>query len=196
MRPNILHPPSTPIIHSTPKDMLTLWTPNQGQSVPQLHLPTPKRNMRPCGECSFARKRCDITYPYSAERCKGCTKAGIPMCSPHKGRRNARKSLRRDKVVLSAPGFETSDVAQAPTSLSGNPFGYSGVPEVLGEGFTTDYTHFCEIFLGPSGLNANAWHTNQYASEVELSAYENCFPLGLSPPTSDTKPGFEGLFAQ
>ncbi|KAH8114177.1 hypothetical protein DFH11DRAFT_1544406 [Phellopilus nigrolimitatus] len=58
------------------------------------YLPAPKRNMKPCGRCSFMQKKCDISPPHSSERCKECTKAGIPACPPHNKRRETGSQQR------------------------------------------------------------------------------------------------------
>ncbi|TDL23279.1 hypothetical protein BD410DRAFT_787614 [Rickenella mellea] len=64
--------------------------PNCHPAITQSDVPkVSMKNHKPCANCQYSHVKCDISEPYSADRCKKCTNDGISSC-PASGPRPKR----------------------------------------------------------------------------------------------------------
>ncbi|TDL18524.1 hypothetical protein BD410DRAFT_793239 [Rickenella mellea] len=73
------------------------------------------RNLMPCGGCSSAQVKCDITAPYNSNLCRRCADKGLSQCPPYKPRKTNEQ---RDEspTGTSPPVFQVMPAVQHASS--------------------------------------------------------------------------------
>ncbi|EJD06259.1 uncharacterized protein FOMMEDRAFT_153663 [Fomitiporia mediterranea MF3/22] len=119
-----------------------------------------KRNMLACARCADSRKKCNMSPPYSSDKCEGCTRAGVAVCPPHRPRKNGHSNftlLLKQPINPIQTGASTSSVPD------------QSVPQSSAMNGATHYQQMTGLFNGEQVIGGK---------QLEL-------PLPFN-PTSDT----------
>ncbi|TDL18881.1 hypothetical protein BD410DRAFT_792656 [Rickenella mellea] len=104
--------PATP--YSTPPVIMTL---SRAQAPSSLREVT--RNTRPCGNCSHAQAKCNISFPYSDTLCERCSKKGFSKCPPYMAR--AKRRTATLPAVLDQRKYSHGHLDSPPTAGMSSP---------------------------------------------------------------------------